>query len=153
MQNKKSKTENNKTLKKYLLDNQVGFILSKANQRHASIFSNLIPNDLTPTKFSALAKLYELGSLSQNELGRFIAMDAANIKSVIDRLKRLNLVRTRMDPNDGRRHLVGLSPLGKVLIERSIPKASLVTEKTLSPLSEEEQVIFLSLLQKISSLA
>ena len=79
-------------------------------------------------------------------MGRFIAMDAANIKSVIDRLKRLNLVRTRTDPNDGRRHLISLTPLGKVIIERSIPKASLVTEKTLSPLSEEEQVIFLSLL-------
>ena len=153
MQNKKSKTENNKTPKEYLLDDQVGFILRKANQRHASIFSNLIPNDLTPAKFSALAKLYELGSLSQNELGRFIAMDAANIKSVIDRLKRLNLVRTRTDPNDARRHLISLTPLGKVIIERSIPNASLVTEKTLSPLSEEEQVIFLSLLQKISSLA
>ena len=84
MQNKKSKTQNTKTLKAYLLDDQVGFILRKANQLHASIFSNLIPNDLTPTKFSALAKLYELGSLSQNELGRFIAMDAANIKGVID---------------------------------------------------------------------
>ena len=95
MRNRKSKTENNKPLKQYLLDDQVAFILKKANQRHASIFSNLIPNDLTPTKFSALAKLYELGSLSQNELGRFIAMDAANIKSVINRLKRLNLVRTR----------------------------------------------------------
>ena len=153
MQNKKSKPENNKTLKEYLLDDQVGFILRKANQRHASIFSNLIPNDLTPAKFSALAKLYELGSLSQNELGRFIAMDAANIKSVIDRLKRLKLVRTRTDPNDARRHLISLTPLGKVIIERSIPNASLVTEKTLSPLSEEEQVIFLSLLQKISSLA
>ena len=86
-------------------------------------------------------------------MGRFIAMDAANIKSVIDRLKRLNLVRTRTDPNDARRHLISLTPLGKVIIERSIPNASLVTEKTLSPLSEEEQVIFLSLLQKISSLA
>ena len=135
MQNKKSKTENNKTHKEYLLDDQVSFILRKANQRHASIFSNLIPNDLTPTKFSALAKLYALESLSQNELGRLIAMDAANIKSVIDRLKR--------------RHLVGLSPLRKVLIERSIPRASLAAEKTLSPLSEEEQVIFLSCYKNI----
>ena len=151
MQNKNSKTENTNTLKAYLLDDQVGFILRKANQLHASIFSNLIPNDLTPTKFSALAKLYELGSLSQNELGRFIAMDAANIKGVIDRLKRLNLVRTRKDPGDARRHLIDLTPLGKVVIERSIPKASLITEKTLSPLSKEEQVIFLTLLKKISS--
>jgi len=151
MQNKKSKTENTKTLKAYVLDDQVGFILRKANQLHASIFSNLIPNDLTPTRFSALAKLYELGSLSQNELGRFTAMDAANIKGVIDRLKKLNLVRTRPDPKDARRHLIDLTPLGKVVIERAIPKALLITETTLSPLSKEEQVIFLTLLKKISS--
>ena len=151
MQNKNSKTENTNTLKAYLLDDQVGFILRKATQLHASIFSNLIPNDLTPTRFSALAKLYELGSLSQNELGRFIAMDAANIKGVIDRLKKLNLVRTRPDPEDARRHLIDLTPLGKVVIERAIPKALLITETTLSPLSKEEQVIFLTLLKKISS--
>ena len=151
MQNKKPKTENTKTLKAYVVDDQVGFILRKANQLHASIFSNLIPNDLTPTRFSALAKLYELGSLSQNELGRFIAMDAANIKGVIDRLKKLNLVRTRPDPEDARRHLIDLTPLGKVVIERAIPKALLITETTLSPLSKEEQVIFLTLLKKISS--
>ena len=59
MQKKNSKTEGTNTRKAYLLDDQVGFILRKANQLHASIFSNLIPNDLTPTKFSALAKLYE----------------------------------------------------------------------------------------------
>ena len=56
-------------------------------------------------------------------------MDAANIKGVIDRLKSLNLVRTRKDPGDARRHLIDLTPLGKVVIERSIPKASLITEK------------------------
>lgn len=65
----------------------------------------------------------------QNELGRFIAMDEAHIKTIIDRLKQLNLVRTRTDPNDGRHHLVDLTPLGKVIIERSIPKASLATKK------------------------
>ena len=143
MQNKKSKTQNTKTLKAYLLDDQVGFILRKANQLHASIFSNLISNDLTPTKFSALAKLYELGSLSQNELGRFIAMDAANIKGVIDRLKRLNLVRTRTDPNDARRHLIYLTPLGKVVIERSIPKASLITEKPSLLCQKKSKLYFL----------
>ena len=83
-------------------------------------------------------------------MGRFIAMDEAHIKTIIDRLKQLNLVRTRTDPNDGRHHLVDLTPLGKVIVELSIPNSN---RKTLSPLSEEEQIIFMSLLQKISSLA
>jgi DNA-binding MarR family transcriptional regulator len=134
----------------YLLDNQIGFILRKANQRHTSIFAETITNELTPTRFSALSKIYELGSLSQNELGRMTAMDVATIKGVIDRLKRLNLVRTRADPTDARRHLIDLTPLGTVLIERAIPKALTISEKTLHPLSNEEQIILLKLLTKIS---
>jgi DNA-binding MarR family transcriptional regulator len=134
----------------YLLENQISFILRKVNQRHAGIFAETITNELTPTKFSALSKIYELGSLSQNELGRMTAMDVATIKGLIDRSKRLNLVRTRTDPIDARRHLIELTPLETVLIERAIPKALTIGEKTLRPLSNEEQITLLKLLTKIS---
>jgi len=40
-------------------------------------------SDLTPTRFAAMAKLLEHGSLSQNELGRMTAMDIATIKGVV----------------------------------------------------------------------
>ncbi|TIS22875.1 MAG: MarR family transcriptional regulator, partial [Mesorhizobium sp.] len=44
----------------YHLQDQVGFILRKAHQRHVAIFASHI-SDLTPPQFAALAKLYDIG--------------------------------------------------------------------------------------------
>jgi hypothetical protein len=57
---------------RYLLDEQVGFLLRVAMQRHTSIFMTRMIEGLTRTQFAALAKLYEVGPCSQNELGRLI---------------------------------------------------------------------------------
>jgi hypothetical protein len=70
----------------YVLDEQVGFALRQAQQRHTTIFAAKMIEDLTPTQWAALAKLRELGDCSQNHLGRLTAMDAATIKGVVDRL-------------------------------------------------------------------
>ena len=75
----------------YRLQDQVGFILRKAHQRHVAIFAARIA-DLTPPQFAALAKLHDVGETSQNHLGTLIAMDAATVKGVIDRLAARGLV-------------------------------------------------------------
>ena len=51
----------------YDLDEQVGYLLRLASQRHAGIFQNIISKDLTPTQFSVLIRLGK-GDLSQNRL-------------------------------------------------------------------------------------
>ena len=57
---------------RYVLDEQVGFLLRVAMQRHTAIFTGRMVEGLTQTQFAALAKLYEVGSCSQNHLGRLI---------------------------------------------------------------------------------
>ena len=76
---------------RYVLDEQVGFLLRVAMQRHTSIFTTRMIEGLTQTQFAALAKLYEVGPCSQNHLGRLIYLDAATIKGVVDRLTRAAL--------------------------------------------------------------
>ena len=71
----------------YQLDEQVGFLLRRANQRHLSVFAGLIP-ELTTTQFAAIARLADEGPMSQNQLGRATAMDAATIKGVVGRLEK-----------------------------------------------------------------
>ena len=71
----------------YRLDDQVGFLLRVAMQRHTSIFMSRIVKGLTQTQFAALAKLREVGPCSQNQLGRLIYLDAATTKGVVDRLE------------------------------------------------------------------
>lgn len=133
----------------YHLQDQVGFVLRKAHQRHVSIFASHI-GDLTPPQFAALAKLYDIGETSQNQLGMLIAMDAATVKGVIDRLKARGLVEVSKHEADKRRLLVNLTPEGREAIERLIPLARAITEETLAPLTAKETATFLRLLAKLA---
>lgn len=133
----------------YRLQEQVGFILRKAHQRHVSIFAARIA-DLTPPQFAALAKLHDVGETSQNQLGSLIAMDAATVKGVIDRLKARGLVELSKHEIDKRRLLVNLTAGGREAIERLIPIARDITEETLAPLSAKEVATFMKLLAKLA---
>jgi MarR family transcriptional regulator, lower aerobic nicotinate degradation pathway regulator len=134
----------------YILDEQVGFALRQALQRHTTIFAAKMIEDLTPTQWAALAKLRELGDCSQNHLGRLTAMDAATIKGVIDRMTARGFTTVRPDPHDGRRILVALTPTGLELYDRASPIAALITEQTLEPLGEDDRSTLVALLRRLS---
>jgi len=134
----------------YVLDDQVGFVLRQAQQRHTTIFAAEMIEDLTPTQWAALAKLRELGNCSQNHLGRLTAMDAATIKGVIDRLTARGFTAVRPDPRDARRILVALTPTGLDLYDRAAPIAALITEETLGSLNEDERSTLVALLRRMA---
>jgi MarR family transcriptional regulator, lower aerobic nicotinate degradation pathway regulator len=133
----------------YLLEEQVGFLLRIAMQRHSNIFASEIAGNLTAPQFSALVRLLQEGPLSQNHLGRLIYLDVATIKGVVERLRTRGLVTSKDDPRDARRHVITLTPTGRRLVEAAIPIAAQITEKTLEPLSDREQATLLELLKKL----
>lgn len=133
----------------YVLDDQIGFVLRRVTQRHIGIFTGAI-GEVTTTQFAALAKLAELGPLSQNHLGRETAMDAATIKGVVDRLRREGLVATTDDPDDRRRLTVALSDRGAALFARLAPVALDISAETLAPLDPAERDQLLLLLSRLT---
>ena len=133
----------------YRLEEQVGFHLRRAGQRHAAIFAHRITDELTPTQWAALAKLAEFESLSQNLLGRETAMDAATIKGVVDRLLKRGFVATGPDPEDGRRMRVSITRAGVAAVERGVAAATSITAETLQPLAPDEQRQLVELLKRI----
>ena len=133
----------------YLLYEQIGFLLRKAYQRNSNIFAETVPGKLTPTQFSVMHRLAEDGPMSQNRLGRSVAMDGATTKGVVDRLIARGLLRTAPDPDDRRRHLVSLTPAGVELIDEAVEAAIRVSAETLAPLREREKETLLKLLKKI----
>jgi DNA-binding MarR family transcriptional regulator len=133
----------------YRLEQQVGYILRQASQRHAAIFAARIPEQLTTTQFSTMVRLQEVGPCSQNKLGRLTAMDAATIKGVTDRLIQRGFVEARVDPEDGRRRMLALTPSGLDVVARAIPAGLEISAETLEPLSPEEREQFLKLLKKL----
>ena len=133
----------------YRLEEQVGFLLRRATQRHVAIFSEHMGEEVTPTRWAVLAKLYEAGPSSQNRLGRSTAMDAATIKGVVDRLIERKLIETQPDPNDARRRVIALSEAGRRLVERSVGRALAITRETLDPLTPTERAELVGLLRKL----
>ena len=134
---------------RYVLDNQVGFLMRVAMQRHTSIFMSRMIEGLTQTQFAALAKLYEVGPCSQNHLGRLIYLDAATIKGVVDRLHVRGFVTALNDPKDRRRRAVTLTERGREVTESAMKVAAEITAATLTPLTTEEQRLVAKLLGKL----
>jgi len=134
----------------YVLDDQVGFLLRKAQQRHLSIFGSHMAADLTAMQFAALAKLYETGPSSQNALGRLTAMDVATVKGVVARLRARGLIEKLTSPDDKRLHLINLTAEGRSTVEQALPLAQDITRRTLGPLPPEEQVALVALLRRIT---
>jgi DNA-binding MarR family transcriptional regulator len=133
----------------YRLEEQIGFILRQASQRHVLIFGSMMPAGLTPTQFSVINMLDRLETCSQNQLGRFVAMDAATVKGVIDRLSAKGLMQIAPDPDDARQLLVSLTDDGRRLAADCVEAARRITGKTLAPLTAAEQKTLLALLKKI----
>lgn len=134
----------------YRLDDQVGFLLRRANQRHGAIFAAGMAGGLTATQFAALARLHEVGPCSQNQLGRLTAMDAATIKGVVDRLRARGLVATTASAADRRRALVTLTEAGAALMPEAQAAGAEITRRTLAPLSARDQARLIGLLRRIA---
>ncbi|MEJ2378281.1 MAG: MarR family transcriptional regulator [Pseudolabrys sp.] len=134
---------------RYVLDEQVGFLMRVAMQRHTAVFMSRMIEGLTQTQFAALAKLHEVGPCSQNHLGRLIYLDAATIKGVVDRLSARGFVSACADPNDRRRRAVALIERGREVTEAAIEVAAGITADTLAPLNAEERRLIVRLLKKL----
>jgi DNA-binding MarR family transcriptional regulator len=134
---------------RYVLNDQVGFLMRVAMQRHTAIFTSRMIEGLTQTQFAALAKLLEAGPCSQNHLGRLIYLDAATIKGVVDRLRARGFVATGHDPEDRRRRAVMLTAAGRRVTEKAVTIAAEITAATLEPLAGPEQRAAVRLLRKL----
>lgn len=138
------------TVDDYSLDDQIGFILRKVSQRHTAIFAAAFGSDLTAPQWAALAKLHENGPTSQNQLGRLVALDAATIKGVVDRLGARGFTETSPDPDDARRVRVALTESGRKEAERGFATAAAITEETLAPLDAGQRAQLIALLKALS---
>ncbi len=134
----------------YELDQQVGYLLRLASQRHATIFQKHAVEGLTPTQFSTLIRIAEHGEVSQNQLGRLAAMDVATIKGVVDRLKAKKLVQSRADASDKRRSIISLTQTGQNLTKTLHKIGTEISAETLAPLNENDRKTLLRILAQIS---
>jgi DNA-binding MarR family transcriptional regulator len=134
----------------YVLEEQVGFLLRCAHQRASEDFNGVMGRfGVTPTQFAALAKLDDLGSVSQNQLGRLTRMDPATISGVVGRLLARGFVRQSADLRDARLVLLTLTPAGRAAVLQMKGVAADVSQRTLRPLTSAEAGALLRALAKL----
>ena len=133
-----------------VLDEQAGHLLRRAHQRASAIFlSELSDVGLTPAQFFAMARLHEMGEVSQNHLGRLVAMDPATIQGVVRRLIDRGLMKRKADPKDKRRMIPRLTAKGRRIVTRLTDNARRVDETILAPLAPKERVRFVAMLKRL----
>jgi MarR family transcriptional regulator, lower aerobic nicotinate degradation pathway regulator len=134
----------------YVLEEQVGFLLRCAHQSATEDFNAVMERfSVTPTQFAALAKLDDVGSVSQNQLGRLTRMDPATISGVVGRLSARGFVRQSPHAHDARLVLLALTPSGRAAVREMKGVAAEVSRRTLGPLSPAEAGALVIALAKI----
>lgn len=135
----------------YSLDESVGHLLRRAHQRHAALFLALGgPGSLTPTQFATLVKLAQSGRITQNRLGRLVALDSATIKGVVQRLRDRGLIAATTDPMDRRTAVLTLTEDGKATLAEARAQGLRARDALLGPLDPGERLALVALLRRLS---
>jgi MarR family transcriptional regulator, lower aerobic nicotinate degradation pathway regulator len=134
----------------YQYNVQVGHLLRRALQRNLSIFSKHFENsELTSVQFIVLCAVAEHGPISQNLVGRLVALDPSTTKGVVERLAERGFISIGPDAGDRRKLVIELSRAGKSLLRGLIDKGLHVTEETFGTLNPAERIALIYLLRKM----
>lgn len=134
----------------YRLEDQVGYLLRRAYQRHLALFQGIMGEDQpTNMQYAALHVLWTRGPLSQNLLGRVLAMDPPTVKGVVARLLARGWVTRSRDAADARLLLIALTPAAAAAMPGWVEKARAISAATLSPLSREDAARLSALLRRM----
>lgn len=124
-------------------------LMRAAESVTARIHRHLSSTGLTISQFAVLEALYQLGPLSQREIGKKILRSSGNITMVIDNLEKNQLVRRERNQADRRFFIVHLTDKGYSLINKLFPSHAAVIAKDLGVLTATEQDALGSLCKKL----
>ena len=114
-------------------------LMRAAESVTARTHRHLSSTGLTISQFAVLEALYQLGSLSQREIGQKILRSSGNITMVIDNLEKNGLVRRERSETDRRFFIVHLTDTGYHLINKIFPPHAAVIAEDLGVLTAAEQ--------------
>ena len=96
-------------------------LMRAAESVTARTHRHLSSTGLTISQFAVLEALYQLGPLSQREIGQKILRSSGNITMVIDNLEKNGLVRRERNEADRRFFIVHLTAKGYNFINKIFP--------------------------------
>ncbi len=117
-------------------------LIRSAESLSSRINSMFLKKNITISQFAILDVLFNLGPLSQKELGRKILRSGGNITMVIDNLEKQGFVERERNMEDRRYFIIHLTKKGKKVFEGIFPMFLDTVVKEFSVLTDKEQIDF-----------
>jgi DNA-binding MarR family transcriptional regulator len=134
-----------------LLYTRPGFLLRRAHQISAAVFEDECRSvALTPAQFGVLTVLRASPGLDQSRLARALGFDKVTVLRVLRGLEERGLVQRSPAPDSRRNLAVQLTREGEVLLIESHKPAERAYERLMAPLSSEQQLQLVALLQQMT---
>jgi MarR family transcriptional regulator, temperature-dependent positive regulator of motility len=125
-----------------------GHLIRRAQQIAVSLFHSTIGNGVTPIQYCVLRVLQEHPGIDQVTLAKFCALDTSTAADLAVRLEERGLVRRIMATRSKRFRLLHLTPKGTALLQKLVPRSTVLARRLLRALNSEEQKVFMQLLKK-----
>lgn len=129
--------------------NLIGRIREKANKFLLKELEKLGLQNIAPSHGDILAALFKRDKATMTEISEIIHRDRSTVTTLVNKLIKLGYVSSKKDFNDNRSSIIYLTEKGKELeagFKEISQKLYMIEYKGIS---EEEKMIFKSLLQKI----
>lgn len=126
-----------------------GFMLRRAHQIGIDVFIQACaPLDITPSQYGVLYIVSLKGSISQIGVSRLIGLDRSTTALVVRLLTERGLLIKKQSAQDARKAEIQLTTEGQRVFREAEKLASQEMKMLLSPFTEQESQIFLTLLEK-----
>lgn len=132
------------------LDCCVAFVTNIAAKTLSDVLNNrLIEHGVTKSQWVAMYYINKEESLTQKMLADLIGAKESTITGILERLEREQLISRQEDPDDKRKKIIVLTDKGRLINTKLTDIAQEFRDVCLAGISEEDQKIFLDILDKM----
>jgi DNA-binding MarR family transcriptional regulator len=136
--------------RRWPLSQRPGFLIRRLHQIHVALFQEACGKfDVTPLQYSLLSALAARKTADQTTLAADIALDRTTTTGALKRLAARNLVERAVNDQDRRARLCRLTSAGAALLAQIETSARSAHRATLEGLTQQEQAVFIDMMQRI----
>ena len=121
------------------------------NYIEARISADLRRVDLTLARFHVLVELAKHGPMSQQTLADRLLVTKGNIVGLIDKLSARGFVERQSSATDRRVNVLRVTPAGRRIVERTLPRQMELIASLMQPLNPREAVSLKALLKRLGA--
>lgn len=119
------------------------------NYIEARISADLRRADLTLARFHVLVALAKEGPMSQQKLADHLLVTKGNVVGLIDKLSARGFVERQSSATDRRVNVLRVTPAGRRIVERTLPRQMELIANLMQPLNPREAASLKALLTRL----